>query len=361
MTSAILVPAGTLSLPVGVLRTLHYGVSEVRLYRNVVTDTLQVGKRVSLLGRENTLMVEEAALLRSIRHDNVADIYEVAEPVGSDPALAIYEIMMPYYQDGSVYDAMVTRGERFAPGQARDLAVAALRGLNHLHVRHGVLHRDVKPGNLFLTGDRHLVKIGDLGEAVRIDPDGSAEPLITPRFWTPPEAFQGQHLTAESDIFSMGMTLKEMLAGPYPYDNYSIDLLTTRLIEGRVAVLPRDMAFPSHVPGDLRRVVRKATRVTPAERYRSCEEMIDALLRARFIDWNWPTVGDDEVEWVGDHRSGRYRVHARKVRGVGWRARGERASSTGWRRVSGCQHDASGLAEAADEAFAHLDTAITKA
>ena len=61
-----LVAEGTLTLPYGVVRTLHYGGGEVRLYRNLITQTRQVGKRISRLGREGTLAATEATMLREI-------------------------------------------------------------------------------------------------------------------------------------------------------------------------------------------------------------------------------------------------------------------------------------------------------
>lgn len=360
--TGVLVDAGTLSLPVGVLRTLHYGVSEVRLYRNIVTGTHQVGKRVSLLGRENTMLVQEAVLLRTIKHDNVAEVYDVVEPVGSDPLLALYEIMMPYYPQGSIYDALSKRGEQFSIGAARDITVAALRGLEHLHGERRILHRDIKPGNLFLTGDRHLVKIGDLGEAVSMDDADSAEPLITPRFWTPPETFNGARYTMASDIYSMGLTLFECMCGPFPYDDYSIDELSRRLAGGRPAILPRHLRFSPQVPDVLQRVARKATRPLPRDRYASSDPMIADLLRAKFIDWSWPDIADSgSSEWAGRYHGDEYRVVARNVRGAGWRVRGEKHSRTGWRLVPHCEFDAAELDQAAELAFSHLDKAVASA
>lgn len=355
MSESVLVTKGTLTLPVGVLTTLHYGVSEVRLYQNVVTGSYQVGKRVSLFGREDTLVVQEAMLLRNIDHDNIADVYDVHEVAGSDDILKMFELMMPYYALGSVFDAHVKRSDHFGLCMSRDVAVGALRGLAHLHERHQVLHRDVKPANLFLSGDLHTVKLGDLGEAMAMDGAGSADPLTTPRFWSAPETFCGERYTVTSEIYSMGLSVHEMLCGPFPYDDYTIDQLSGRLAMGQCAVAPRHRTFPAHVPESLRRIVRKATRRSAGERYVAADQMTNDLLRAAFIDWSWPiTNGDGSMEWSGTWDGISYRMSVRPVRNSGWRARGERRYGSGWRRVPGCGFDAPSAHQAAEAAFRHL-------
>lgn len=357
-----LVSEGTLTLPYGVLETLHNGVSDVRLYRNMVTQTRQVGKRVSLAGREDTLMVHEVNLLRQIDHPNIAAVYDVTEVVGSDPALAIYEIVMPYYEQGSVLDAMVKRNERFSVGGARDIALRALRGLCHLHDDHKVLHRDVKPGNLFLSGDAAVVKVGDFGEAMRIGDDGTVDPLTSPQFWTPPESLTpGARYTVKSELYSMGMSLHEMLSGPWPYDDYRVEQLADRLSNRRCAVLPRHLGFALHVPESLRRIVRKATRLSPSDRYGSADAMIRDLTRARFVDWSWPEVDEDEAQWRGRLGNNDYRVQARRMRDGSWRVRGERHYPSGWRRVPDCQWDGETLDDAAEAAFRQIDTQFARA
>lgn len=361
MSDGHLVAEETLTLPYGTLRTLHNGVSEVRVYRNLITQTRQVGKRVSLFGREDTLAVNEAAFLREIDHPNVAKVFEVAEVLGYDPALSTVEIIMPFYEQGSVLDALAKQHRRFSVGEARDIAVRALRGLAHLHDEHRILHRDNKPGNLYLAADASRVKVGDFGEAMRMDQDRTAEPLLSPQLWTPPETFCGSRHTVCSELYSMGMSLHELLSGPFPYEEYHVEQLAERLGEGRCAVMPRHLRFQPHVPDDLRRVVRKATRQRPDRRYQTAQEMIDALLRARLIDWSWPEEGKDEVVWRGQGETREYRVVAMPVRGKGWRARCEQPSSGGWRKVGGTQVcDAPNPYSAAERLFRQIDRQLVR-
>ena len=329
-----LVAEEVLTLPYGTLATLHDGNSEVRLYSNLVTQTKQVGKRISLLGRENTVVGSEGALLREIRHANVAEVYDTAEVVGADPALQVVELVMPHYPGGSLLDFML-RGERASVGQARDFMVRALRGLAWMHERHRLLHRDVKPANLFLSDDGSLVKVGDLGETIRMGDDGSADPLLVPQFWTAPETFGGARHSVAAEVYSAGMCLQELLSGPFPYDDYTRESIAERLQAGRCAVRPRDLRAAPHAPPEATRVVNKATNLDPTRRYRSAEDMVHALLALRFIDWSWPVADDHEIVWHGTYGRTRLRVAARRRARLGWRVRGEYLAPSGWRRVAG--------------------------
>lgn len=359
--SDVTVLEGTLTLPYGVLRTLHYGGCEVRLYRNIVTQALFVGKRISLAGREGNLAATEATLLREIDHRNVADIYDVAEVAGTDRALAIVEMTMPFYKDGSVLDAMVD-GRQFGSGEARDIALRSLRGLAHLHDVHRILHRDIKPSNVFLTGDGDVAKVGDLGEAVRMENDGTAPPLLSPQFWTPPETYAaGAQYTVRSDLYSIGMLLAEMLSGPLPYHSYTIEDLARRLNLGKSPVLPKHSTFRPHVPDALRRIVRKATRLNPLERYGDAGALIDALTRAEFIDWQCPRPDGANFEWLGRRDGTDYRVLARPLRGGGWRIQAERRYASGWRRITQCAADGPDFSAAADTVFRQIDRVLVRA
>lgn len=112
-------------------------------------------------------------------------------------------------------------GERFTTHQAIALAQGALLGLGELHERHRVLHRDVKSGNLLITDGVRSLRVGDLGLAGRMDDDGSVPALDNPQLYSPPELVATGRWTRASDLFGMGVVLRELLLGPLPYDSYS--------------------------------------------------------------------------------------------------------------------------------------------
>jgi serine/threonine protein kinase len=306
--------------------------------------------------------MNEVAFLREIDHPNIARVFDVAEVAGSDPALMEVEIIMPYYETGSVYDVMA-KGERFSSGQARDLAVKALRGLAHLHDQRRILHRDVKPGNLFLADDDSLIKIGDFGEAVRMDKEGTAEPLLQPQYWTAPETFNGSRYVVTSEIYALGMTFRELLSGPYPYDDYTREELAQRLSRSLRSVRDRHLSCAVHVPTSLRLIAQRASHRSPSQRYQTADAMVGALLAARFVDWQWPVDNDDgQITWAGAWHGEQFSVSVSAVRrGRSWRARGERLYRSGWRRISGCSDaDAQSPLEAASKVFSQIERQLVR-
>jgi hypothetical protein len=153
------------------------------------------------------------------------------------------------------------------------------------------------------------------------------------------------------------MSLREFLSGPLPYDAYPRrEDLAARLTANKCAVRPIHLEFPVHVPETLRRIVRKASRVEPNERYQSADAMVDQLLRVRFVDWSWPLSDAGATVWTGRWLGDEFRVTTRAVRGKGWRARAERRHASGWRKVQGVEDvDSSDAEAAAAAAFSQID------
>jgi serine/threonine protein kinase len=203
-----------------------------------------------------------------------------------------------------------------------------------------------------------LVKIGDFGEAMPMDANEEAPPLASPQFWSAPECFTGANYSVASEIYSMGMSLAEMLSGPFPYESYTREQLAERLADGKPALPPRHLAPAVHISDAMRRVLTKATRVKPADRYQSAQAMRSALLDAKIVDWSFPVVTDTSTAWSGKDMQGHdYRVTATKMirKGV-WRARAERRFPTGWRRVPQvAEVDDADELEAARPIFAAID------
>ncbi|MEQ9078276.1 MAG: serine/threonine-protein kinase, partial [Sandaracinaceae bacterium] len=327
-----------LRLPFESVRTVYEGTSEVRVYRNEVTEVLQIGKRVSRLGAEEAIPFEEAKLLQTIRHAHVVPVYDVAvveDAPDLHSLMEVIEMIMPYYTSGSLFDAL-QKGVRFTIGEAIRLTRQTLLGLAELHDVHSILHRDVKSGNVFLDDDGKA-RVGDLGLAVRMDDAGSAEPYATTQLFTPPEAHSDRRVTRASDIYGVGLILLELVNGPFPYKGYDRGTIHDRLQDGKLPIFPRHLRPDLRMPPRLRRIINKATVVDPRKRFQSSHEMIDALDRTPFVDWQ-PATGEDDGWMVWSGRSSvypelAYRVEARSMkRGQPWKLSARR-KKTAWRRV----------------------------
>jgi eukaryotic-like serine/threonine-protein kinase len=324
----------TLTLPFECVKTVYEGGSEVRVYRNEITGQIQVGKRIDILGLDETVAVREAKLLKTIRHPNVVPVDEVARVGGYDEALKVIELIMPFYDRGSVFDALQA-GERFSLAEARTLAVESLRGAAEITECHGILHRDHKTPNVLIDDDGHA-RIGDLGVAVPMEADGTAEAYPNAQLFTPPETFITGRIDRVAEVYQLGLVAFELANGPLPYDDNPIGEVAKRLEKGRRGPRPRDLvAFQPYVPKAMRRVINKAINVDPGERYQTVTQFGDALRGVKLIDWRHIVDDPDRKLWEGaivKRPDRRYRVEAVLRRNGSWTLSGFQHVSQ-WRRV----------------------------
>jgi serine/threonine protein kinase len=325
-----------LMLPYESIRTLYEGQCDVHLCRNEITGAEQVVKAYDTMGLDDAVAAREATLLTSITHPNVVNVFDVAEDPDVLPPMRVIELVMEFLPRGSVCDAF-ERGEHFSLGEAVRNASAALRGLGELHEAVKVLHRDVKSPNLLLAEDQTLMKVGDLGLAVPLDADGTAEAYPTAHLYTPPETYVTQHADRSSDLYGLGLTLLEMANDrPFPYADYSREWTVGSLEKGRRPIRGRDLLFEPHVPRRLKTIITKAIARRPEHRYQRATEMSDALAKLHLIDWRKTVDEDDFKQWQGAsvRRPDReYMAEARRrKRGGRWALSGLQ-KKTSWRRV----------------------------
>ena len=285
-----------LSLPFECLETLPGGLREVRVWHDSLTDQIVVGKRLDLTMVDSNVLMEPK-LLAAVRHDHVVPILAAAEVGGYPPEMQVIEIVMPYYQRGSVADALL-RGDKFTTHQAIALTQGALLGLGELHERHGVLHRDVKSGNLLIDDSCRSLRVGDLGLAGRMDDEGSAPALDNPQLYSPPEMVASAKWTRASDLFAMGIVLRELLLGALPYDSYGRTEIVEKLMRGHSPIRPSDRALPPWVPRPLQRIIRKASAPEPGRRYQFARDMASVPASARVPDWAMVEDGRWEAPYV---------------------------------------------------------------
>lgn len=251
--------------------------------------------------REHRRLLREARVTAQLQHPNTVPVYEI----GLDETAGLYFSMKRI--SGENFFEILKRIARedeqtvqeFSLYRRLEIVMSAAQALDYAHAR-GVIHRDVKPENIW---------VGNFGEVILLDwgvakvwghpddPETTIAPASTPpsedqnlgltqvgqRPGTPlymsPEQIDGRHVDERSDIFSTGVVLYEMLTLTEPFRGQNITE-TFHNIRNVDPVPPSKRAQPRHVPPQLDRIVMRALAKHPSYRYQSMREMLDAI---RFV------------------------------------------------------------------------------
>jgi serine/threonine protein kinase len=318
-----------------ILRSLKGGTSgDVYMADHLVFGRKCVQKTYSTLGLEDAAAHREPRLLHSIKHDHVAEVLEAQY----DPEIENSITFVCVYYEGGCIATAFDQGYRFSVHQAIRLAAQVLDALAFVHNDPDlqVIHRDVKPGNVFLDAGRTYARLGDWGSAARMEADGTVAGIEGSPLYTPPEAGPAAgRMTETGDIYGAGLTLFELLSGPFDYANIDPAVVDRRLTRGLRALPDATFVFAPHIPSTLRTVVRRAIRAQPADRYASASDFIARLRNLSCIDWTHVDGTDFDGTWEGTwppsiamDRRRRYRVRSEMLRG---------GSQKGWRRLEARQ------------------------
>jgi serine/threonine-protein kinase len=212
----------------------------------------------------------EALAAARLQHPNIVQVFDS----GKDEQSHRHYIVMEYVDGPSCSDLLREHGQLGIDDTVR-IIVEACHGLDYAH-RAGVVHRDVKPGNLLISNETGAVKLADFGiakaaEQTRVTQVGSV--LGTAAYLSPEQA-QGKEAGPASDIYSLGVCAYQLLTGRLPYEYSSLtELALKQQNEGFEPI----RHFRREVPPELDRAIQLCLSRDPEARYGSALELAEAL------------------------------------------------------------------------------------
>ncbi|HOV57180.1 MAG TPA: protein kinase [Rhodanobacteraceae bacterium] len=215
--------------------------------------------------------LREARSMAALNDPHIIQIYFIGEDAGQT-------FFVMEFVEGESLGSLLKREGKLAPEQAARVIFQTAQGLATAHDK-GVIHRDIKPGNLMI-GARGQVKIADFGIAL-VTQDFSKKLTSTGEFvgtpgYLSPEVCLGKPVDQRSDIFSLGIVLFEMLTGRMPFTDESPLGLMLEVVK---AEIPDVRQLNQEVDPELSRILAKMIAKEPADRYQSCQELAAELQR----------------------------------------------------------------------------------
>ena len=250
------------------------GMAEVYLAHDQLLDRRVAVKLLFPELAEDGSFVErfrrEARAAAGLNHQNIVSVYDFGEDDGA------YYIVMEYV-DGRTLREIIRSEGPLEPAQAAEVGADIAAALAVAH-HHGIIHRDVKPGNVLLADS--VVKVADFGIARAGDPRESLTmtgAVMGTATYLSPEQAQGHAIDHRSDLYSLGIVLYEMLAGRPPFSGDSAVAIAYRhLSEDPVPPSTHNSAVPPALDAAVLRAMAK----DPDARYESAEQLRADLLAA---------------------------------------------------------------------------------
>lgn len=216
--------------------------------------------------------LNEARAAAKLSHVNLVQSYAVGEDDG-------YSYMAMTYIKGETLKSRLKREKRIPIDEALHIVQQVAEALCYAWNESRLIHRDVKPDNIMITDDG-IVKLTDLGLAMN-QKDWSEDMDISgsPSYMSP-EQFAGEPLDTRSDIYSLGVTLYQMITGSLPFRAVSISTLANQHFNQKPE--PPEHFVPG-LPSTVSALIKKMMAKKPAKRFADMEELLDAIWQLRQI------------------------------------------------------------------------------
>ncbi len=210
----------------------------------------------------------EAQAAAGLMHPNIVNVYDVGEEKG------IYYIVMELV-DGITLKNYIAKRGRLGYKEAVSIALQVSMGLEAAHRNH-IIHRDIKPQNIIISRDGK-VKVTDFGIAKAATSDTITSNVMGSVHYTSPEQARGGFSDEKSDVYSLGVTLFEMLTGEVPFDGETTVAIAIRHIQ---EAMPSPRKLNPDIPYSVDQIVLKCCEKSPDRRYQNMQELAMDLKRS---------------------------------------------------------------------------------
>jgi len=242
--------------------------------------------------------LREAEITASLNHPNIVQVYAFGQHEG------VYYMVVEYISKGSLDDKIAEFGQ-ITELEGIEIGIAVARGLECALQRGGLIHRDIKPGNI-LFNDNNTPKVVDFGLSLSFDTTDHFDGEIwgTP-YYVAPEKLEREAETFQSDLYSLGATLFHAMSGRPPYEGDDPNSVAMMHLSGSVISLK---AFAPDVSDQTAYAVSKAMARYPEDRYESYAAFIEQLedAKRRITDPHFREKQKQEVEIITTPSGSKY-------------------------------------------------------
>ena len=207
----------------------------------------------------------EAQAAAGLMHPNIVNVYDVGDERG------MYYIVMEFV-DGITLKKYIEKKSSLTTREAISIAIQVSMGLQAAHANH-VIHRDIKPQNIMISRDGK-VKVTDFGIAKAATSNTITSNVMGSVHYTSPEQARGGYSDERSDIYSLGITLFEMLTGRVPFNGETTVAIAIKHIQ---SPMPSPREYMPDVPVSVEQIVLKCCEKSPDRRYQNMTELIEDL------------------------------------------------------------------------------------
>ena len=225
--------------------------------------------------REDTTFIRkfksEAQAAAVLTHPNIVNVFDVGDDNG------VYYIVMELIE-GITLKEYISKKGKLSVKEATSIAIQVSMGLEAAH-SHGIVHRDVKPQNIIISMDGK-VKVTDFGIARAASSNTISSNVMGSVHYSSPEQVRGGYSDEKSDIYSLGITMYEMVTGKVPFDGDTTVAIAIKHLQEEI--VPPSVYTPE-LPHSLEQIILKCTQKSVDRRYQNMEDVI-ADLKHSLID-----------------------------------------------------------------------------